>query len=82
MRSADTELQSTIEIREKALEIAAPKPDLDAKGKKNTILNHFLKRVLKGTSAPKLEKSADKSLSQTWCSHSNTIYDVQLQKTI
>ena len=24
----------------------------------------------------------DKSLSQPWCSHSNTIYDLQLQKTI
>ena len=32
--------------------------------------------------APKLRKSADKSLSQPGCSHSNTIYDVQLQKTI
>ena len=50
---------------------------------KSTILKHFLKRVLKGkSSAPKWEKSADKSLSQTWCSHSNTIYDGQLQKTI
>ena len=34
MRSADTELQNTRELRAKALEIAAPKPDLDAKGKK------------------------------------------------
>ena len=34
MRSADTELQSRIELRAKALEIAAPKPDLDAKGRK------------------------------------------------
>ena len=32
--------------------------------------------------APKLRKSADKSLSQPWCSHSNTIYEIQLQKTI
>ena len=30
--------------------------------------------------APKWRKSADKSLSQPWCSHSNTISDVQLQK--
>ena len=83
MRSADTELQNTIELRATALEITSPNPDLDTKGKKkNTILKHFLKRVLKGKlSAPKLEKSADKSLSQTWCSYSNTIYDVQLQKT-
>ena len=40
MRSADTELQNTLELRAKALEIAAPKPDLDAKGK-NTILSTF-----------------------------------------
>ena len=33
IRSADTELQSTLELRAKALEIAAPKPDLEAKGK-------------------------------------------------
>ena len=30
----------------------------------------------------KWRKSADKSLSQPSCSHSNTIYEVQLQKTI
>ena len=30
----------------------------------------------------KIEKSADKSLLQPWCSHSNTIYETQLQKTI
>ena len=32
--------------------------------------------------APKLRKSADKSLSQPGCSHSNTIYVIQLQNTI
>ena len=31
MRSAETELQNTIELRAMASEIAAPKPDLDAK---------------------------------------------------
>ena len=46
-------------------------------------MKHFLKGSLKGKLlAPKLRKSADKSLSQPGCSHSNTIYDVQLQKTI
>ena len=56
---------------------------LDAKAKKKTILKHFLKGFLKGTLlAPKWRKSADKSLSQPGCSHSNTIYEVQLQKTI
>ena len=43
----------------------------------------FLSRIFEGKSpAPKLRKSADKSLSQLWCSHSITIYGVQLQKTI
>ena len=43
-----------------------------------------LKRIfLKGkTLVAKLQKTADKSLSQPWCNHSNTIYNVQLQKTI
>ena len=50
---------------------------------KKTILKHFLKGILKGKLlAPKLRKSADTSLSQPGCSHSNTIYDLQLQKTI
>ena len=47
MRSAETELQITIELSATASEIAAPKPDLDAKAKK-TILKHFLKGILKG----------------------------------
>ena len=83
MRSAVTQLQNTIELRTMASETAAPKPDLDAKTKKKTILKHCLKGILKGKLlAPKSKKSADKSLSQPWCSHSNTIYDLQLQKTI
>ena len=49
--------------------------------RKKTISKHFLKQFLKGKLlAPKLGKFADKSLSQPGCSHSNTIYDVQLQK--
>ena len=83
MRSAETELQNTIELRTTASEIVAPKPDLDARAKKKTILKHFLKECLKRNSlAPKWRKSADKSMSQPSCSHSNTIYEVQLQKTI
>ena len=47
------------------------------------ILKHFLKGFFKGKLLPpKLRKSADKSLSQPGCSHSNTIYDLHLQKTI
>ena len=50
---------------------------------KKTILKHFLKGILKGKlPSPKLRQSADKSLSQPGCSHSNTIYNLQLQKTI
>ena len=50
---------------------------------KKTILKHFLKGFLEGKSlAPKWRKSADKSLPQPSCRHSNTIYEVQLQKTI
>ena len=83
MRSAETELRNTIEIRATGSEIAAPRPDLDAKAKKKTILKQFLKGFLKRKSlAPKWRKSVDKSLSQPSCSHSNTIYEVQLQKTI
>ena len=81
MRSAETELQNTIELRAMASEIAAPKSRRQSD--KKTILKHFLKGILKGKLlAPKLRKSADTSLSQPGCSHSNTIYDLQLQKTI
>ena len=68
----------------KVSEIAAPKPDGSRRqSDKKTILKHFLKGILKGKLlAPKLRKSADKSLSHPGCSHSNTIYDVQLQKTL
>ena len=36
----------------------------------------------KKTLVPKWRKSANKSISQPSCSHSNTIYEIQLQKTI
>ena len=50
---------------------------------KKTILKHFLKGFLEGKSlAPKWRKSANKSISQPSCSHSKTIYEVQLKKTI
>ena len=46
-------------------------------------MKHSLKGFLQGKLlAPKLRKSADKSISQPGCSHSNTIYDLQLQKRI
>ena len=62
-RSAETALQNTKKLRTAAPEIAAPKPGLGPKGKKRTILKHFVKGILKGEPpAPKLRKSADKSL--------------------
>ena len=65
MRSAETELQNTIELRAMASEIAAPKPGSRRQSDKKTILEHFLKGILKGKLlAPKLRKSADNSLSQ------------------
>ena len=41
MRSAETELQSTIELRATASEIVAPKPDLDARAKKRRFWSTF-----------------------------------------
>ena len=84
LQSAETELQSTKELRAAASETAAPKPTNSRRHcQKKHDFEPLSKRVLKGKSpAPKLSKSADKSVSQRWCSHSNTIYDVQLQKTL
>ena len=83
MRSAKFELQNTIEIRATGSEIAAPKPDLDAKAKKRRFWRNFFKGFSKRKSlAPKWRKSANKSISQPSCSHSNTIYEVQVQKTL
>ena len=83
MRSAETELQNTIELRATASEIVAPKPGFSTPERKKDDFEALLKRILGGKSlAPKWRKSADKSLSQPSCSHSNTIYEVQLQKTI
>ena len=83
MRSAEIELQNTIELRATASEIVAPKPGSRRQSEKKTILKHFLKWFLEGKSlAPKWRKSADKSLWQPSCSHSSTIYEIQLQKTI
>ena len=83
MRSAETELQNTIELRATASEIVAPKSDGSRRQSEKKKLKHFLKGFLEGKSlVPKWRKSADKSLSQPSCSHSNTIYEIQLQKTI
>ena len=41
MRSAETELQNTIELHATASAIAAPKPDLDAKAEKRRVWSTF-----------------------------------------
>ena len=49
MRSADTELQNTIELRATVSEIAPPKPDLDAKAEKGdfeALFERFFKRKI------------------------------------
>jgi len=56
MRSAQTELQNTIELRATASEIEALKPDLDTKAKKKTILKHLLKELFKRKTGAKIEK--------------------------
>ena len=83
MRSAETELQNTIELRATVSQIAAAKPDLDAKAEKKDF-DAFLKRIFKRkmTSAKVKKICCQKSLSQPGCSHSNTVYAVQLQKTV
>ena len=45
MRSAETELQNTIELRATASEIVAPKPDLDAKAEKSIFEAFFIKNL-------------------------------------
>ena len=43
MRPADTELRNRVELRATASEIAAPKPDLDAKAAKRRFWSTFYK---------------------------------------
>ena len=83
MRSATTASQDTHRTTRNGLGNCSSTTGSRRQSRKKTILKHFLKGFLKGKLiAPKLRKSADKSLSQPGCSHSNTIYDLQLQKTI
>ena len=67
----------------KSIKNGSSKTGSRRQSRKSTILKHFLKDFFKGkSSVQKLTKSAEKSLSQPWCSHSTTFYDIQLQKTI
>ena len=57
MRSAETELQSTIELRATASEIVAPKPDdLDARAKKRRFWSTFKKIFRRKIISAKMEK--------------------------
>ena len=81
MQSAETELQSTIELRATCRKLQLQNWISTPKQKKDDF--EALKGFLKGKLlAPKLRKSADKSLSQPGCSHSNTVYNFRLQKTL
>ena len=65
MRSAQTELQDTKELRATASQIAAQKTGSRRQSKQKTILKHFLKGILNRKSpAPNVRKSRDKSLAQ------------------
>ena len=82
IRSAETELQN-IRTARNGVGNCSSKTGCRRQSRKKTILKHFLKEFLKGKLlAPKLRKFADKSLSQPGCSHSITINNLQLQKTI
>ena len=56
MRSAKTELQNTIELRATGSEIVAPKPDLDAKAKKDDFEALFKRMFEKKITGAKMEK--------------------------
>ena len=56
MRSAETELQNTIELRATASETAAPKPDLDAKAAKRRFWSTFWKDFFFLNISAKIEK--------------------------
>ena len=76
MRSAETELQNTIELHATASAIAAPKPDLDAKAEKDDFEALFKRILERKIKSAKIAKIANKSLSQPGCSHSDTIYGI------
>ena len=56
MRSAESELQNTIELRATASEIAAPKPDLGAKAKKTQFWSFFHKEFWNENTSSKIDK--------------------------
>ena len=83
MRSADTELQKHNKTTRNGVGNCSSKTGSRRQSEKKTILKHFLKEFLDvKLLTPKWRKCAHKSLSQPSCSHSKTISEIQLQKTI
>ena len=83
MRSAEIELQKHNKTTRNGVGNCSSKTGSRRQSEKKTILKHFLTEFLDGKLlAPKWRKSAHKSLSQPSCSHSKTISEIQLQKTI
>jgi len=56
VRSAETELQNTLELRATASEIAPPKPDLDAKAKKDDFEALFKRNFKRKITSAKMDK--------------------------
>ena len=56
MRSAETELRNTLELRATASKIAAPKPDLDAKAKKRRFWSTYKRNFKRAITSAKIEK--------------------------
>ena len=78
--AAPSNLEAAVTMQHRDIELQLQNRLSAPKEKKK--LKHFWKGILRGKSpAPKWRKSADKSLSQPWCSHSTTICNAQLQKT-
>ena len=83
MRSAETEFKKHNRTTRNGVGNCSSKTGSRRQSENKTLLKHFLKGFLERKSlAPKWRKSANKSISQPSCSHSKTIYEVQLQKTI
>ena len=83
LRCAETALQNTIEVRTRATQIAAPKPDLDAQKQKNDDFEALFQGNLKRKIiSAKMKNPLLKHRSQLSCTRYNTIYDSQLPKTM
>ena len=69
MRSAETELQITIELSATASGMAAPKPDLDAKAEKKRFWSIFKRDFKRKITSAKIAKICWQMTIAAWCSH-------------